>query len=120
MTDYLPKLVDRIEYTMNQMEQDGKACDRALLLDYKAELLVMKKEYKSALKKRQKAISIMESTPLNSEKAETYLLSAETIITDVMGTNNEYTKSVYKYLYNLYARWHKTELAGEYREKCLT
>ena len=70
MTDYLPKLVDRIEYTMNQMEQDGKACDRALLLDYKAELPVMKKEYKSALKKRQKAISIMESTPLNSEKAD--------------------------------------------------
>ena len=235
MTDYLPKLVNRIEYTMNQMEQDGNACDRALLLDYKAELLVMKKEYKSALKKRQKAISIMESAPLDSEKAdlrtvsllsnlynnlsniyvlmkkpseaatalkralsirsqhnelglieshdllqqlinltnmlilakdydrasqilalyentvlehegsqtfdygicqfmngvlalsegipakaETYLLSAETIITDVMGTDNKYTKSVYKYLYNLYARWHKTELAGEYREKCLT
>ena len=235
MTDYLPKLVDRIEYTMNQMEQDGNACDRALLREYKAELLVMKKEYKSALKKRQKAISIMESAPLDSEKAdlrtvsllsnlynnlsniyvlmkkpseaatalekalsirsqhnelglmeshdllqqlinltnmlilakdyemaaqvlalyentvleyegsqtfdygicqfmngvlalsegipakaETYLLSAETIITDVMGTDNEYTKSVYKYLYNLYARWHKTELAGEYREKCLT
>lgn len=36
-------------------------------------------------------------------KAETYLLSAETIITDVMGTDNKYTKSVYKYLYNLYA-----------------
>ena len=234
-TDYLSKLVDRIEYTMNQIKQDGNACDRALLLDYKAELLVMKKDYKTALKKRQKAISIMESTPLDSEKAdlrtvnllsnlynnlsniyvlmkkpseaatalekalsirsqhnklglmeshdllqqlinltnmlilakdydmvaqvltlyentvlehegsqtfdygicqfmngvlalsegipakaETYLLSAETIITDVMGTNNEYTKSVYKYLYNLYARWHKTELAGEYREKCLT
>ena len=235
VTDYLPKLVDRIEYTMNQMEQDGNICDRALLLDYKAELLVMKKEYKSALKKRQKAISIMKSAPLDSEKAdlrtvsllsnlynnlsniyvlmkkpseaatalakalsirsqhnelglmeshdllqqlinltnililakdydmaaqvltlyentvlehegsqtfdygicqfmngvlalsegihakaETYLLSAETIITDVMGTDNEYTKSVYKYLYNLYARWHKPELAGEYREKCLT
>ena len=235
MTDYLPKLVDRIEYTMNQMEQDGNACDRALLLDYKAELLVMKKEYQSALKKRQKAISIMESAPLDSEKAdlrtvsllsnlynnlsniyvlmkkpseaatalkkalsirsqhnelglmeshdllqqlinltnmlilgkdydmasqilalyentvlehegsqtfdygicqfmngvlalsegipakaETYLLSAETIITDVMGTDNKYTKSVYKYLYSLYARWHKTELAGEYREKYLT
>lgn len=53
-------------------------------------------------------------------KAETYLLSAETIITDVMGTDNKYTKSVYKYLYNMYARWHKTELAGEYKEKCLT
>lgn len=235
MTDYLPKLVDRIEYTMNQMEQDGNACDRALLLDYKAELLVMKKEYKSALKKRQKAISIMESAPLDSEKAdlrtvsllsnlynnlsniyvlmkkpseaatalkkalsirsqhnelglmeshdllqqlinltnmlilgkdydmasqilalyentvlehegsqtfdygicqfmngvlalsegipakaETYLLSAETIITDVMGTDNKYTKSVYKYLYNLYARWHKTELADSYRNKLLS
>ena len=34
-------------------------------------------------------------------KTETYLLSAETIITDVMGTDNKYTKSVYKYLYNL-------------------
>lgn len=235
MTDYLPKLVDRIEYTMNQMEQDGNACDRALLLDYKAELLVMKKEYKSALKKRQKAISIMESAPLDSEKAdprtvsllsnlynnlsniyvlmkkpseaatalekalsirsqhnelglmeshdllqqlinltnmlilakdydmaaqvltlyentvlehegsqtfdygicqfmngvlalsegipakaENYLLSAESIITDVMGTDNEYAKSVYKYLYSLYARWHKPELANTYKIKCLS
>lgn len=253
MTDYLPKLVDRIEYTMNQMEQAEKSCkindadsgvsehsnsnvcDRALLLDYKAELLVMKKDYKTALKKRQKAINIMESAPLNSEKAslrtvsllsnlynnlsniyvlmknpsevaaalkkaisirsqhnelglmeshdllqqlinltnmlilakdydmaaqvltlyentvlehegsqtfdngicqfmngvlalsegipakaETYLLSAETIITDVMGTDNEYTKSVYKHLYNLYARWHKPELADSYRNKLLS
>ena len=253
VTDYLPKLVYRIEYTMNQLEQAEKSCkindadssvsehsnsnvcNRALLLDYKAELLVMKKDYKTALKKRQKAISIIESTPLNSEKAdlrtvsllsnlynnlsniyvlmkkpsdaatalekaisirsqhnelglmkshdllqqlinltnmlilakdydmaaqvlalyentvlehecsqtfdygicqfmngvlalsegipakaETYLLSAETIITDVMGTDNEYTKSVYKYLYNLYARWHKTELADSYRNKLLS
>lgn len=248
MTDYLSKLVDRIEYTMNQLEQVEKSCkindadssvsehsnsnvcNRALLLDYKAELLVMKKDYKTALKKRQKAISIMESTPLDSEKAdlrtvnllsnlynnlsniyvlmknpsdaatalekaisirsqhsklglteshdllqqlinltnmlilsknydmaaqvltlyentvlehegsqtfdygicqfmngvlalsqgvpakaENYLLSAESIITDIMGTDNEYTKSVYKYLYNLYARWHKPELAEKYR-----
>ena len=48
-------------------------------------------------------------------KAENYLLSAESIITDIMGTDNEYTKSVYKYLYNLYARWHKPELAEKYR-----
>ena len=253
VTDYLPKLVDRIEYTMNQMEQAEKSCkindadsgvsehsnsnvcDRALLLDYKAELLVMKKDYKTALKKRQKAINIMESAPLNSEKAslrtvsllsnlynnlsniyvlmknpsevaaalkkaisirsqhnelglmeshdllqqlinltnmlilakdydmaaqvltlyentvlehegsqtfdygicqfmngvlalsegipakaETYLLSAETIIADVMGTDNEYTKSVYKHLYNLYVRWHKPELADSYRNKLLS
>ncbi len=253
MTDYLPKLVDRIEYTMNQIDltenncnindadnsvskhSNSNVCDRALLLDYKAELLVMKKDYKRALKKRLKAISIMESAPLDSEKAdlrtvsllsnlynnlsniyvlmkkpseaatalekalsirsqhnelgfmeshdllqqlinltnmlilakdydmaaqvltlyentvleyegsqtfdygicqfmngvlalsegipakaETYLLSAETIITAVMGTDNEYTKSVYKYLYNLYARWHKTELADSYRNKLLS
>ena len=253
MTDYLPKLMDRIEYTMNQIDltenncnindadnsvskhSNSNVCDRALLLDYKAELLVMKKDYKRALKKRLKAISIMESAPLDSEKAdlrtvsllsnlynnlsniyvlmkkpseaatalekalsirsqhnelgfmeshdllqqlinltnmlilakdydmaaqvltlyentvleyegsqtfdygicqfmngvlalsegipakaETYLLSAETIITAVMGTDNEYTKSVYKYLYNLYARWHKTELADSYRNKLLS
>lgn len=244
MTDYLPKLVDRIEYTMNQLEQAGddfptydnsNICNRVLLLDYKAELLVMKKDYKTALKKRQKAINIMESAPLDREKAdlrtvsllsnlynnlsniyvqmkkpseaatalekaisirnqhselglmeshdllqqlinltnmlilakdydmaaqilalyentvlehedsqtfdygisqfmngvlalsegiptkaETYLLSAETIITDVMGTDNEYAKSVYKYLYNLYAKWHKTELADSYRNKLLS
>ena len=53
-------------------------------------------------------------------RAETYLLSAETIITDVMVTDNKYTKSVYKYLYNLYARWHKTELADNYRNKLLS
>ena len=70
VTDYLLKLVDRIEYTMNQMKQNGNVCDRALLLDYKAELLLMKKEYKNAIKKRQKAISIIESAPIDSEKAD--------------------------------------------------
>ncbi len=88
VTDYLPKLMDRIEYMMNQLEQVEKSCkihdanssvsehsnsnvcNRALLLDYKAELLVMKKDYKTSLKKRQKAINIMESTPLDSEKAD--------------------------------------------------
>lgn len=258
VTDYLSKLVDRIEYTMNQMEQVGdnykiddagwedldskssvhlnpNICDRALLLDYKAELLLMKKDYKNALKKRLKAINIMESAPLDREKAdlhtvsllsnlynnlsnvymlmkkpseavtalekaisirsrhcelglmeshdllqqlinltnmlilskdydmaakvltlyentvlvhegsqtfdygicqfmngvlalsegipakaENYLLTAESIITDVMGTDNQYTKSVYKYLYNLYARWHKTELASLYYNKILS
>ena len=53
-------------------------------------------------------------------KAENYLLTAENIITDVMGTDNQYTKSVYKYLYNLYARWHKTELASLYYNKILS
>ena len=229
---------------MNQLEQAGddfptndnsNICNRVLLLDYKAELLVMKKDYNTALKKRQKAINIMESTPFDSEKAdlrtvsllsnlynnlsniyvlmkkpsdaatalkkaisirsqhselglmethdllqqlinltnmlilakdydmaaqvlilyentvlahegshtfdygicqfmngvlalsegipekaEIYLLSAESIIASVMGTDNEYTKSVYKYLYNLYAKWHKSELADSYRNKLLS
>jgi len=79
MRDYLPKLVNRIEYTTNQMEQAGddfptddnsNICNRVLLLDYKAELLVRKKDYKTDLKKRQKAINIIESTPLNSKKAD--------------------------------------------------
>lgn len=37
-----------------------------------------------------------------------------------MGTDNEYAKSVYKYLYNLYARWHKNEIAEEYHSKYLS
>lgn len=115
VNDYLPMLVDRIEYTMSQMEQVGdnykiddagwddldskssvhlnpNICDRALLLDYKAELLLMKKDYKNALKKRLKAINIMKSAPLDREKAENYLLTAESIITDVMGTDNKLLK----------------------------
>ena len=35
-------------------------CDRALLLDYKAECFLLKKDYGNAVKKREKAISIME------------------------------------------------------------
>ena len=35
--------------------------DKALLLDYKAELFVLKKEYANALKKRLKAIQIIEN-----------------------------------------------------------
>lgn len=106
MTDYLPKLVDRIEYTMNQMEQDGNACDRALLLDYKAELLVMKKEYKSALKKRQKAISIMESAPLDSEKADPRTVSL--------------LSNLYNNLSNIYVLMKKPSEAATALEKALS
>ena len=38
---------------------------------------------------------------------------------DSMGYDNDYMKSVYRYLHNLYTRWKKPELALEYRNKYL-
>jgi tetratricopeptide (TPR) repeat protein len=74
-TDYLPELVERIEYVMNLMNDSNKsndsldipdsvevsACDKALLLDYKAQLLFPRKEYDNAIKKYKKAIALMEN-----------------------------------------------------------
>ena len=79
VTDYLPKLVDRIEYIMklydnnaqneSELQQDNRfRCDKALLLDYKAELFLIKNDYKNALKKRLKAVSILE--PYHTEDAD--------------------------------------------------
>ncbi len=53
VTDYLPKLVERIEYIMklddnnaqneSELQQDKRfRCNKALLLDYKAELFLIK------------------------------------------------------------------------------
>ena len=84
-TDYLSELVERIEYVMNLMNDSGKsdetsksynsdksgtpditqetnhisACDKALLLDYKAQLLFPRKEYDNAIKKYKKAIALI-------------------------------------------------------------
>ena len=228
VTDYLPKLVERIEYVMKQ--DTHSYCDRALLLDYKAELFLIKNDYKNALKKRLKAVSILEpyhtedadqrtanllsnlynnlsntyllmkktkeaaemlhtaitirqeythlglaeshdmlqqllnltnmlilsqntdmAKPVlstyenlvlehegtqtldngvcqmmygaialsegNAKEAELHLLSAENIISEVMGTDNDYAKTVYLYLNNLYARWQKPEQALAYKNK---
>ncbi len=79
VTDYLPKLVDRIEYIMklydnnaqneSELQQDNRfRCDKALLLDYKAELFLIKNDYKNALKKRLKAVSVLE--PYLTEEAD--------------------------------------------------
>ena len=230
VTDYLPKLVERIEYVMKQ--DTHSYCDRALLLDYKAELFLIKNDYKNALKKRLKAVSILEpyhtedadqrtanllsnlynnlsntyllmkktkeaaemlhtaltirqeyvhlglaeshdmlqqlmnltnmlvlskNTDMarqalsayenlvlehegtqtldngvcqmmygaialsegNAKEAELHLLSAENIISEVMGTDNNYAKTVYLYLNNLYSRWQKPEQALAYENKYL-
>ena len=52
-------------------------------------------------------------------ESERHLLSAETIIADVMETDNDYMKTVYRYLHSLYVRWRKPELAQKYKEKYL-
>ena len=51
----------------------------------------------------------------NAKEAELHLLSAENIISEVMGTNNDYAKTVYLYLNNPYARWQKPEQAMAYK-----
>lgn len=230
VTDYLPKLVERIEYVIKQ--DTPSYCNRALLLDYKAELFLIKNDYKNALKKRLKAVSILEpyhtedadqrtanllsnlynnlsntyllmkktkeaaemlytaltirqeyahlglaeshdmlqqllnltnmlvlskNTDMakqvlstyenlvlehegtqtldngvcqmmygaialsegNAKEAELHLLSAENIISEVMGTDNDYVKTVYLYLNNLYSRWQKPEQALAYKNKYL-
>ena len=243
ITDYLPKLIDRIEYVMKQdistahgqsspQQNNHTCCDKALLLGYKAELFLIKNDYKHTLKKRLKAISILEpfhnqdadlrtvsllsnlynnlsnvyllmrkpkeaaealhtalairqeythlglaeshdmlqqlmnltnmlvlskNTDMarqtlsayenlvlehegiqtldngvcqmmygaisisegNAKEAELYLLSAENIISEVMGTDNDYVKTVYLYLNHLYARWQKPEQALAYKNKYL-
>ena len=79
VTDYLPKLAERIEYIMkfddnnpqneSELQQDKRfRCDKALLLDYKAELFLIKNDYKNALKKRLKAVSVLE--PYHTEEAD--------------------------------------------------
>lgn len=59
VSDYLPKLTERISYVMEEYKLKSP-CDKALLLDYKAECFLLKKDYGNAVKKREKAISIME------------------------------------------------------------
>ena len=231
VSDYLPKLTERISYVMEEYKLDSP-CDKALLLDYKAECFLLKKAYGNAVKKREKAINIMEklhtkdadmrTTNLLSnlynnlsntyllmkqgneaakalrtafnirieyahlglteshdslqqmmnlinmlllakdvdnakivleqyetlvlehlsdtsldygicklsqgiidmmerkpEAAEINLLGAESIIGNAVGTDNDYMRTTYRYLNNLYARWKKPEKAIEYRDKFL-
>ena len=231
VSDYLPKLTERISYVMEEYKLESP-CDKALLLDYKAECFLLKKDYGNAVKKREKAINIMEklhtkdadmrTTNLLSnlynnlsntyllmkqgneaakalrtafnirieyahlglteshdslqqmmnlinmlllakdvdnakivleqyetlvlehlsdtsldygicklsqgiidmmerkpEAAEINLLGAESIIGNAVGTDNDYMRTTYRYLNNLYARWKKPEKAIEYMDKFL-
>jgi hypothetical protein len=59
-------------------------------------------------------IDMMEGKP---EPAEMNLLRTENIIENAMGTDNDYMKTTYWYLNNLYARWKKPKKVIEYRDK---
>ncbi|MBQ3783667.1 MAG: hypothetical protein II838_09545 [Lachnospiraceae bacterium] len=61
-------------------------------------------------------VNLMEGKP---EAAEENLLEAERLIENAIGTGNDYAKTTYRYLNNLYARWNKKEKAVEYRDKYL-
>ena len=229
VSDYLQKLTERISYIMAEHKLESP-CDKALLLDYKAECFLLKKDYGNAVNNREKPINIMEKlhnkdadmrtanllsnlynnlsntyllmkrgneaakalrtafdirmeyahlglteshdslqqmmnlinmlllakdvdnakivleqyetlvlehmsdTSLDygicklsrgitdmmegkPELAEMNLLGAESIIGNTMGMDNDYMKTTYRYLNNLYARWKKPEKAIEYRDK---
>lgn len=97
--DYMSKLADRISYLMEQEHIDS-VCDRALLLDYKAELSYMRKDYDVAVKKREKAIHLLENED------------------DTMNTMNQkryinLLSNLYNNLSNVYLALKKTDKATE-------
>lgn len=49
--------------------------------------------------------------------AEQHFLLAESICTNTVGTNHEFTRSTYAYLNLLYQKWRKPELAEQYKQK---
>ena len=102
VTDYLPKLAERIEYVMKQ--DTHSYCDRALLLDYKAELFLIKNDYKNALKKRLKAVSILE--PYHTEDADQRTANL--------------LSNLYNNLSNTYLLMKKTKEAAEMLHTALT
>ena len=74
VTDYLPKLTERISYIMEEYKLESP-CDKALLLDYKAECFLLKKDYGNAVKKREKAISILKFHNEDADMRTANLLS---------------------------------------------
>ena len=87
------------------MKQDAHSyCDRTLLPDYKAELFLIKNDHKNALKKRLKAVSILE--PYHTEE------------TDQRTAN--LPSNLYNNLSNTYLLMKKTKEAAEMLHTALT
>ena len=52
-----------------------------------------------------------------AQPAETNLLAAEAILTNIVGSDNDYVKTTHQYLRTLYTRWRKPELVAKYIQK---
>ncbi|MCR4705216.1 MAG: tetratricopeptide repeat protein, partial [Lachnospiraceae bacterium] len=75
INDYLPKLTARIEYVMQEHHLDS-ACDRALLLNYKARSEYNAGDYGKAVKRFRRAVTILEKIPSDQlDERGTALLS---------------------------------------------
>lgn len=68
-TNHLAELTERISYTMERYKFTS-AYDRCLLLDYKAELSIIAKDYPDALKKRKEALKILEKDIISSASSK--------------------------------------------------
>lgn len=114
---------DSLQQMMNliNMLLLAKDVDNAKIVLKQYETLVLEHLSDTSLdygicKLSQGIIDMMEGTP---ESAEVNLLAAESIIGNAVGTDNDYMKTTYRYLNNLYARWKRLEKAIEYRDKFL-
>lgn len=114
---------DSLQQMMNliNMLLLAKAVDNAKIVLEQYETLVLKHLSDTSLdygicKLSRGIIGMMEGKP---EPAEINLLRVESIIGNAVGTDNDYMKTTYRYLNNLYARWKKPEKSIEYRDKFL-
>ena len=114
---------DSLQQMMNliNMLLLAKDVDNAKIVLEQYETLVLKHLSDTSLdygicKLSRGIIDMMEGKP---KPAEMNLLGAESIIGNAMGIDNDYMKTTYRYLNNLYARWKKPEKAIEYRDKFL-
>ncbi len=102
ITDFMTKLVDRIDYVMQSTPIDTPQA-KSLLLDYKAELFFIRKDYANALKRRNKAISIAESLVTTSADIQSISLLS----------------NIYNNTANIYLVTNKPREAAEYLKKAM-
>ena len=114
---------DSLQQMMNliNMLLLAKDVDNAKIVLEQYETLVLKHLSDTSLdygicKLSRGIIDMMKGKP---EPAEMNLLGAESIIGNAMGIDNDYMKTTYRYLNNLYTRWKKPKKAIEYRDKFL-
>lgn len=117
----LTESYDSLQQMMNLINilLSAKDVDNAKIVLEQYETLVLEHLSDTSLdygicKLSRSIIDMMEGKP---KAAEMNLLGAENIIRNAIGTDNDYMKTTYLYLNNLYAQWKKPEKAIEYRDR---